>query len=179
MTDLDDAVRDIARLEASPGFAAGVRACLDADGTSRAPMWPRLAAGAIGLAAIGVTLWIATAGPEAPVAEIASQSSPAIEAPPHAAGVQGAPQDATSSFRPSLQTVSRMVPRRERRTATRPGRDHERALAALAAPEALDLPGIEPPPIDLSEMAIPSLDRPATLSVLDIPAGGAGIGERR
>jgi hypothetical protein len=165
--DLDDALRGIARVEATPGFAARVRAGLESGETGHSPLWPRLALG-MTVASIALVLWFATPRPQAPVAEIASR--PAATPPP--ARTADLPQA------PPVEPVARRVPR-ARRTPPRLTADHERALPALDAPARLDVPGLDPPSLEVSTMAIEELAPPSTLAVHDLSAGGAGPGDRR
>jgi hypothetical protein len=175
MTDLDDAVRDIARLEATPGFAATVRARLDAGEAIGAPLWPRLA-GAAGVLAIAFGIWFVGARPEAPVTGVASQPTARRAAPPTAAVESVAPK-AEGPLARSAPAASR--PQRARRESMRPVADLDRAPADLRSPDPLTVVAIDPPALGVPAMAIPSLEAPATLSVLDLSAGGAGLGDRR
>jgi hypothetical protein len=165
--DLDDAIRGFARVEATPAFATRVRTRLESGEAGPSPLWPRLALG-MAVASIALVLWFAVPHREAPVTEIASR--PAATPPPA--------RTAALAQAPLVEPVARRVPR-VRRTAPRPTADHERALPALAAPARLDVPGIDPPSLEVSAMAIEQLAPPSTLAVHDLSAGGAGPGDRR
>jgi len=176
VTDLDDAVRNLARLDASSGFAATVRARVDADAPAAA-RWPRLAVGAAAVAAAALVVWFVGARPGSPIAEVASKPTSPTEAPQARTQPLAADPGAFAAVA-AIPRSSVSAGRRARRPAVRPPMDHERALAALELPGALEVPDIDPPPLGVAAMAIQPLEPPSELTVPDLPAGGAGPGDR-
>ena len=172
---IDDALKSLARVEASRDFAGQVRARLE--GAAMGPAWwPRAAlAGALVVLVAVVGVWLVQTPAVTPSSEVA-RARPAVpdmpdmpDLPPPAVAAEPAPRaPETRGVRPVPGRVAVSPPRR-RATPPPDTGDHERALAPLATIDELDTDSIAPGALALADRAIAPLTPIAPLAT----SGGA------
>jgi hypothetical protein len=162
---IDEALRAVARAEASRDFAARVRAQIDAPDTVPS-RWPRVAMACAAVVLVAASaIWLLRSPAVAPAPTVTTARATPAEADSVAAP---APRlDPTplvaSVHRPTARlvraaTIPRAVPHN---VAT----DHERALAPLASIDALDAGSIAPTPLVMANEPIAALPPIAPLDV--------------
>jgi hypothetical protein len=168
---IDDALKSLARVEASRGFAGQVRSRMEA-GAGSPGRWPRAALACAAVLVVAVTaMWLMRAPAVAPAPSVT-----AARATPEPAAAPVVPRDPM----PSSEPITPAATSRGVRTASSPRRgaqdgiatDHERALAPLASIDALEAEPIAPAALVMADQPIAPLTPIAPLDVAD-DIGGA------
>jgi hypothetical protein len=169
---IDDALKSLARVEASREFAGQVRTRIEGAATGPA-RWPRAVwAGALVVLVAVVGAWLLQTPVVTPSSEVA-RARPAVpvvsDLRPPAVVAEPAPRaPGTRGVRPVPKRVAE-TPHRLRATPDPATSDHERALAPLAAIDELDAKPIAPGALVMADQVIAPLTPIAPL----VTSGGA------
>jgi hypothetical protein len=149
---IDETLKELAHAEASRGFAARVRARIDA-GDQVGVAWPRVAAACVAMLLVGALGWWIQEEPR-PSQPVVQSTAPAAAVGPQASVPGLEPrrrlQDAAGPPR-ALHPVARV-------SATRPAAsDHQRALPALPPLDALSVSPIAPEALVLGPQVVTPL----------------------
>jgi hypothetical protein len=186
---LDDVLRDLGRVDAPADFARRVRVQLDASNPALRA-WPRLAAIA-GTLLLVAGLWMAVSTDRQSGDRMAGALVGGAKAPP--ARSEAAPAQVRGPAQGTGPVAERHVPIhpdvREGGTSVRAGGalvpapsgtlsvpDHQHALPALAQPRSIGPESLVNIPVTVQVREVAAL---TAIAPIDIPALGAGEGERR
>ena len=158
---IDETLKELAQAEASRGFAARVRARIDA-GDEVGVAWPRVAAACVAMLLVGALGWWIREEPR-PSQPVAQSTAPAAAVSPQASvprlEPRSRPPDASGSAR-AAHPVARV-------SATRPAAsDHERALPSLPPLDALSMSPIAPDALVLGAQVVTPLAPIAPISTV-------------
>jgi hypothetical protein len=171
---IDDALKAVARAEASCDFAARVRARIDADGQVRVAWWPRVATACAAVVLIAALAWWVREEPMAPE-HVSGPVAPASVARAQPPAPQLEPRTRTPDVAGSApvvgvaHSVGRARPTRARAS------DHDRALPPLPPLDSLSVSSIAPDAMVLGEQVVTPL---APIAPISASHGEAGDDER-
>jgi hypothetical protein len=158
---IDETLKELARAEASRGFAARVRARIDAGEQARVA-WPRVAVACVAMVLVAALGWWIQEEPR-PAQPVAQSAAPAAAAGPPVAAPRLEPRSRpldTSAITRASHPVARAI-------ATPPAAaDHDRALPSLTPLEALSVSPIAPDALVLGEQVVTPLAPIAPISTV-------------
>ncbi len=160
---LDDALKAVAHAEASRGFAAQVRARIEAGEEVPVARWPRVASACAAVVLVAALVWWVREDAGSPH-QVAVTVAPAGDVRPQAPAPRLEPRTqrlhstGSTAVVGGAQSVARV-------RATRPTTiDHERALPPLPLLDVLSVPSIAPDALVLGEQVVTPLAPIAPIS---------------
>ena len=154
---IDDALRAVARAEASRDFSAQIRARLEAHDGVHAAWWPKVAAACAAVLLVAALAWLLREAPRESFEQVAGTTAPAVATRPQVHAPQLEPRAEPLPWSRSTH-VARMRGSVARVTTARSlTGDHERALEPLSPLEALSVPSIAPDAMVVVDHVIPPL----------------------
>jgi hypothetical protein len=160
---IDDALKGMAHAEASRGFAARVRARIEAGEKVPVARWPRVATACAAVVLVAALAWWVREEPGSPH-QVATTVAPPGNVRPQAPAPQLEPRTPRldASGNTPVVDVARSVTRvRSMRPTTS---DHDRALPPLPLPDGLTVPSIAPDALVLSGQVVTPLAPIAPIS---------------
>ena len=165
---IDDALRAIARADASRGFSEQVRSRIEAGDEAPTAWWPRIATAAAALLVVVAAAWWLRETPGSPQVHVAQAPAPVVAAPPSAGTPRLEPPVQRRDVHGRQQvSVTRGAVARVG-TATTVIGDHEQALEPLSPLAAISLASVAPDAIVVVDHAIAPLAPIAPLLVHDM-----------
>jgi len=174
---MDEALRAIARAEASRDFTARVRTRLEArNGAPTA--WPRVATALAVVLLVATFAWLMREAPPEPSEQAARATAPVVLSPPQQPVSQLEPRPTSTAWSRSARGSRRSNPVAPVTTGISSTSDHDRALAPLSALDALSLPSVAPDAMVVVDHVIAPLAPIAPLSAVPDEIGEDDRGER-
>ena len=173
MTDpVDEALKALARAEASPDFSAQVRARVAADVGGHRAWWPRVVTACAALAMVATLGWLMRSTTRDGSEQVSTSAAREITVRPPTAAPQLEPRARRQDVSASTPVVKVARPVAQVRTARSTADDHDRALAPLSPLDELSMRPIDPDAMVLGDQVVNPL-----APIAPIPVVGETVGD--
>ena len=163
---IDEALRSIARAEASREFAAQVRVRIEGGDAVRGAWWPRIATTCAAVLLAAAVAWLAREAPRESSEPGAKSAAAVVAARSRAPASHLEPRTRRQDVSRNTGVVSVARSAARVRTATLVPSDHERALEPLSPLDAISLPLVAPDAMVVVDHVIAPLAPIAPLSIV-------------